>query len=64
MVNYLYKVPVDPIIILIFDSIILQYVNHMYSNYSVCKHIEEGICLPVNVRLVLTRNVTIRHTRH
>ena len=33
-------------------------------NCSVCKHIEEGICLPVDVRLGLTRNVTIRRARH
>ena len=31
--------------------------------YMYTLHIEEGICLPVNVRLGLTRNVTIRHTR-
>ena len=33
-------------------------------NCSVHKHIEEGICLPVSVRLVLTKNVTIRCARH
>ena len=33
-------------------------------NCSVRKHIEEGICLLVNVRLGLTRNVTIRRARH
>ena len=33
-------------------------------NCNVRKHIEEGICLLVNVRLNLTRNVTIRRARH
>ena len=33
-------------------------------NCSVRRHIEEGICLPVDVRLGLTRNVTIRRARH
>ena len=32
-------------------------------NCSVRRHIEEGICLPVDVRLGLTRNVTIRRAR-
>ena len=39
--------------------------THFYKfNCNVRKHIEEGICLPVNVKLNLTRNVTIRRARH
>ena len=41
------------------------YTSLVYNYMYMCTlHIEEGICLPVNVMLGLTRNVTIRHTRH